>query len=117
MKTNLALAMSLGTADLGWPWMVVCGGASEPTLSRKTRRCSATAGSDVGARKSPGTVSGLPYTMSAGEALRSSLGVTRSPSITHGNPSTQRGDPANRAIIDAFIDRWKRSTSPLACGW
>ena len=43
------------------------------------------------ATKSPGTVSGVPYTSSAEEQCRSSLGAVLIPSSTHGSSSNQLG--------------------------
>ena len=66
--------------------------------------------------KSPGTVSGPPYTNSAVDAPKSSFGAVRIPSRTQGSSSIQFG-PVSRHFREAFKSRWLRSTSPLACGW
>ena len=67
------------------------------------------------ATKSPGTVSGWPYTSSAVEQPRSSLGAVRIPRSTHGNSLIQLGLDRRDHKADSKC-RWKRSMRPLDCG-
>ena len=64
---------------------------------------------------SPGIVSGSPYTNSADDECKSSLGVTLKLNRTHGRSSIQLS-PDSLAFNADFNVRWKRSTIPLACG-
>ena len=85
-------------------------------FSRKLRRCSWVGTGVHFGMKSPGTVRGLPYTNSAGEAFKSSLGIVLRPNNTHGSSSTQFG-PVSLALREALRVRCSLSTNPLACGW
>ena len=67
-------------------------------------------------RKSPGTESGPPYTNSAEEHCKSSLGAAPIPNRTQGHSSTQSG-PFKRAMRTLLSWQCRRSTSPFACGW
>ena len=64
---------------------------------------------------SPGIVSGSPYTNSADDECKSSLGVTLKPNMTHGRSSIQLS-PDSLAFNADYNVRWKCSTIPLACG-
>ena len=67
-------------------------------------------------KNSPGTTRDSPKTISAGDALRPSLGVVRKPDRTQGRCDIQSW-PEQRAVMAALRVRWLRSTMPLACGW
>ena len=66
--------------------------------------------------KSPGTVSGAPYTSSAEEHPRSCLGAMRMSNRTRGSSSSQLG-PTRQAISADLRCQWNLSTSPFDCGW
>ena len=63
---------------------------------------------------SPGSSGLSPKTIPAGEVCRSSFVAVQS--RTHGSSSIQFPS-CKRARKDAFSERWKRSTIPLAWGW
>lgn len=116
-KTYCEVMRSGGMEDSWVPWRDVGTGMNAFTLSWRVawKLCGDSA--KVGlATKSPGTVSGEPYTSSAEDEPRSSLGAVLIPSRIQGSSSAQFG-PMSRARSADFMCRWKRSTSPLACGW
>jgi len=83
-----------------------------PTLLRSVGKLK---GPDGVAKKSPGTVNGIPYTNSADEAAKSSFGAVLMPSSTHGSSSTQFGPSSLARSADLSV-LWKRSRIPLAWG-
>ena len=71
---------------------------------------------DIESKNSPGSRSLVSLTSSAGLQPMSSLGVVRRLNITRGKLSIQ-SVVHKRTFRASFIRRWKRSTSPLDCGW
>lgn len=66
-------------------------------------------------KNSPGTMSGAPKTISAGETLRPSFGVDGKPRRTHDNCGNH-DESLHLDIRAAFRVLWKRSTIPFASG-
>ena len=89
---------SFGSEVFERPCLVVGTGLTSSWWGRKVIESYCTW--DV-ATKSPGTVSGVPYTSSAEEQCRSSLGAVLIPSNTHGSSSNQLG-VERRALMAVF---------------
>ena len=66
-------------------------------------------------KNSPGTLRVVPYNISAGELLWSSLYVVRSPSMTEGSKLVQ--GMCGWHIKAALNDRCQRSIIPFEAGW
>ena len=79
------------------PWWDVGMGMNLLTVSRSRDRTATGSSCLCGVvTKSPGTVSGAPYTSSAEELFKSSFGAVRMPNKTHGSSSSQLA-PVSRA--------------------
>ena len=116
IKTYSLLCKAAGTKVLCPPWWAVVIGANLLTVSRRCGRIAAESYIPWGvATKSPGTVSGEPYTSSPEGHFKSSFGAVRMPSKTHGSSFSQLW-LVSHSKAD-FRCRWKCSTRPFACGW
>ena len=115
MKTKLAFSRQCGVVGVDRPCCDVGVGTSL-LISELKGSLWQERGFAFGLRNSPGTVNGSPYTSSAAEVPRSSLGTVLRPKSTHGSSSVQRG-PCSLALSAALSVRWKRSTKPFDCGW
>ena len=105
MKTKSADRSPGDTRKAGLLCCDVGAGVNVLAVSSREERClAADQGTMAAGMNSPGTRSVWPYTSSADEDCRSSLGAHLRPSITHGSLSTQLPSvkPARRA---AFMDR------------
>jgi hypothetical protein len=66
--------------------------------------------------KSPGTVRGAPYTISAGEHRRYSFGVVQRFKRTQGSSCIQFGQHRRARSAD-LREQWNLSTNPLGKRW
>ena len=97
IKTYSLLCRSGGMEVIGFPWWDVGIGTNLLTVSRSCVRTATGSICPCGvATKSPGTVSGAPYTSSTKELLKSSFGAVGIPNKTHGSSSSQLA-PVSRA--------------------
>ena len=101
MKMNLACCKSRGAVADTAPCWEVGTGASERTRSRSCLSSRPLSGVLRLGMKSPGTVRGAPYTISAEEHPKSSLGAVRIPNRTQGSSRIQLG-PVRRALKADF---------------